>query len=85
MPGVPSLLIDNAAAAAQTAEHLVSVHGRRRFAYISGPAVHEESQERLRGVREAGARHGLELPPANAVLGDFATSGKEAPRGGGAP
>lgn len=73
--GMPSLFIDNAAAAAQTAEHLVRVHGRRRFAYISGPVEHHESRERLRGVAEALRRHGLSLEPQNIVSGDFATTG----------
>ncbi len=73
--GVPSILIDNAAAAAQTAEHLVQVHGCRDFAYISGPLDHHESQERLRGVSEALGRHGLCLDTRNIVSGDFAVSG----------
>lgn len=73
--GMPSICIDNAAAAAQLAEHLVQVHGRRRFAYISGPPEHHESRERLRGVQAALARHGLELDPLNVATGDFAVSG----------
>jgi sigma-B regulation protein RsbU (phosphoserine phosphatase) len=73
--GMPSLLIDNAAAAAQTAEHLLLVHGRRRFAYISGPSDHHESRERLRGVSELLARHGVALPEQNIVSGDFAVPG----------
>jgi phosphoserine phosphatase RsbU/P len=73
--GTPSLLIDNARAAAQTAEHLVSVHHCRRFAYLSGPRDHHESQERLRGVRDTLARHGLSLDPDLVRYGDFAVSG----------
>jgi len=75
VPGLPSLLIDNAAAAAQTARHLIQVHGRRRFAYISGPKDHHESRERLRGVQEALGEHGLELDEACIATGDFAVSG----------
>ncbi len=73
--GIPSILIDNARAAAQTAEHLARVHGCRSFAYISGPPEHHESRERLRGVCEALAQHGLELPAESIVYGDFAPSG----------
>jgi len=72
---IPSFSIDNARAAAQTAEHLLLVHGRSRFAYISGPPEHHESRERLRGVREALARHGLSLDPGLVRHGDFAVSG----------
>lgn len=73
--GVPSLFIDNALAAAKAVDHLVTVHGRRRFAYISGPTGHFESRERLRGVSEALERHGLSLEPRNVVGGDFAVAG----------
>jgi DNA-binding LacI/PurR family transcriptional regulator/signal transduction histidine kinase/ActR/RegA family two-component response regulator len=75
VPGLPSFLIDNAAAAAQTARHLIQVHGCRRFAYISGPKDHHESRERLRGVQEALAAHGLTLDEHCIATGDFAVSG----------
>ncbi|HTV23674.1 MAG TPA: substrate-binding domain-containing protein, partial [Polyangiaceae bacterium] len=73
--GIPSISIDNARAAAQTAEHLVLVHGCRRFAHISGPPDHHESRERANGVREALARHGISLDPRLERHGDFAVSG----------
>jgi sigma-B regulation protein RsbU (phosphoserine phosphatase) len=73
--GIPSILIDNARAAAQTAEHLMTVHGCERFAYISGPNEHHESQERLRGVSAALARRGLTLDAQLLRHGDFAVSG----------
>src|SRR5262245_60307337 len=73
--GVPSLLIDNARAASLTAEHLVNVHERRRFAYISGPKDHYESQERLRGVVETLGQYGLSLDARAICHGDFAVSG----------
>jgi sigma-B regulation protein RsbU (phosphoserine phosphatase) len=75
LDGTPSISIDNARAAAQTAEHLVLAHGCRRFAYISGPPDHHESRERLRGVREALERHGLALDPRLVCHADFAVSG----------
>jgi DNA-binding LacI/PurR family transcriptional regulator/signal transduction histidine kinase/ActR/RegA family two-component response regulator len=75
----PSILIDNARAAAQTVEHLVVVHGCKRFAYISGPRDHHESQERLRGVIDGLAHHGLSLDPRLVQHGDFAvSSGRQA-------
>jgi sigma-B regulation protein RsbU (phosphoserine phosphatase) len=70
----PSILIDNARAAALTAEHLVVAHGCKRFAYISGPRDHHESRERLRGMKEALARHGLEIDSRLIRYGDFAVS-----------
>src|SRR5690606_31530000 len=54
---------------------LLLAHGCRRFAYISGPREHHESQERLRGVQDVLARHGLSLDPRLVFHGDFAVSG----------
>jgi DNA-binding LacI/PurR family transcriptional regulator/signal transduction histidine kinase/ActR/RegA family two-component response regulator len=69
--GMPSFLIDNASAAAQAALHLFKEHGRRRFVYIAGPAGHEESDARLRGVRSALAGHGLTLDERSVAHSDF--------------
>jgi DNA-binding LacI/PurR family transcriptional regulator/signal transduction histidine kinase/ActR/RegA family two-component response regulator len=74
VPGMPSFVIDNATAAAQTAEHLIRVHGCRRIAVISGPRDHHEARERLRGVSEALRRHGLALDEQSVVSGQFAVS-----------
>ncbi len=71
-PGIPSLLIDNASGAGRAVDHLVREHGRRQIAYIAGPAGHEESDERLIGVRTAMAAHGLELRPEAIMYGNFA-------------
>jgi sigma-B regulation protein RsbU (phosphoserine phosphatase) len=72
---MPSISIDNACAAGEAATHLIEAHGCRRFAYISGPAEHHESRERLRGVIAALEQHGLSLNPSNVVSGDFAVCG----------
>jgi phosphoserine phosphatase RsbU/P len=75
VPGMPSLLIDNAAAAAQAALHLLKEHARRRFVYIAGPAAHEESDARLRGVRGALAGFGLTLDDSRVAHSDFGHAG----------
>lgn len=78
---MPSLRIDNERGAAAIVDHLVSVHRRRAFAYIAGPAGHEESDQRLAGTRAALARHRLELEPSSLVYGSFTpTSGARAIR-----
>jgi DNA-binding LacI/PurR family transcriptional regulator/signal transduction histidine kinase len=80
-PGVPSVVVENGAGAGALAHHLASVHGHRSFAYIAGPAGHEESDERLHASREALARLGVPLPPEAVIHGNFATiSGLEAAR-----
>lgn len=45
--GVPSVGVDNRSGLSELCEHLVKVHGYRKFAMIAGPANNEESQERI--------------------------------------
>ena len=75
---VPSIVVNNRRGGDSLAEHLVAEHGRRRFAYIGGPSGHQESEERLLGIRDALARHGLTLDDDAVGHGDFmARSGAE--------
>lgn len=59
--GIPSLLVDNRIGPGLIVDHLVGQHGCRRFAYIAGPAGHEESEQRLAGTQEALVEHGILL------------------------
>jgi LacI family transcriptional regulator len=57
-----SLGFSNRRAAARVAQHLLEL-GHREFAMISGQtASNDRARERVAGVREALAAHGLELP-----------------------
>ncbi|MFE2757400.1 LacI family DNA-binding transcriptional regulator [Actinosynnema sp. NPDC059335] len=64
--------VDQAAGAALAADHLVA-SGCRRTATITGPLETPPGQDRLRGFREAVARHGLPEPVV--VEGDFSREG----------
>ncbi|MEU4442963.1 LacI family DNA-binding transcriptional regulator [Actinosynnema sp. NPDC050801] len=64
--------VDQAAGAGLAADHLVS-SGCRRLATITGPLETPAGQDRLRGFREAVARHGLPEPVV--VEGDFSREG----------
>ncbi|WP_197289830.1 LacI family DNA-binding transcriptional regulator [Saccharothrix sp. NRRL B-16348] len=64
--------VDQAAGAALAADHLVA-SGCRRLATITGPLETPAGQDRLRGFREAAARHGLPEPVV--VEGDFSREG----------
>ncbi|CAL9394938.1 Ribose operon repressor [Actinosynnema sp. ALI-1.44] len=64
--------VDQAAGAALAADHLVG-RGARRLATITGPLAGTPGQDRLRGFREAVARHGL--PEPFVVEGDFTREG----------
>ncbi|MDQ2587675.1 LacI family DNA-binding transcriptional regulator [Saccharothrix yanglingensis] len=64
--------VDQAAGAALAVDHLVD-RGCRRPATITGPLDAPAGQDRLRGFREAVARHGL--PEPLVVEGDFSREG----------
>ncbi|MFI9817852.1 LacI family DNA-binding transcriptional regulator [Saccharothrix variisporea] len=64
--------VDQAAGAALAVDHLVA-RGARRLATVTGPLERTPGQDRLRGFREAVARHGLPEPAV--VHGDFTREG----------
>jgi phosphoserine phosphatase RsbU/P len=81
LAGIPSVLVDNASGMRQAMSHLVELHGYRRIAFIRGPGVNEEAEERYRVYRETLAEYGLPFNPDLVTLGNFQiTSGAEAIR-----
>ncbi|RYB01459.1 LacI family transcriptional regulator [Lichenibacterium ramalinae] len=62
--------VDHAGGAAQAVDHLVSL-GHRRIALISGEPDVFPTTERVRGYREALARHGIRHRPALCRVGSF--------------
>jgi len=72
---LPCVGVDNRAAGARIARHLLEL-GHREFAMISGiMAGNERAQDRLRGVREALAAHGYELASHRVVEKPFTLDG----------
>jgi len=57
--GVPSVHIDNAAAAGDAVEHLIEL-GHRDIGIITGPLISPISRDRLSGAMEAAKRYGLQ-------------------------
>lgn len=75
-----STTIDDVAAARDLTAHLAGL-GHRAIAFITGPATHISSVERLEGYRAALAAHGIDFDPALVVAGDYSfQSGREAAR-----
>lgn len=68
--GYPSVRSDNRGGMALAVDHLAGL-GHRRFAFLTGPAGNVLSHERLAGARAALARHGIGLPDAAILGGDF--------------
>ena len=59
--GAVCILFDDAISVGELTEHLISEHGARRIAFISGPLNSVVSRARVEACREAMRKHGLEL------------------------
>jgi sigma-B regulation protein RsbU (phosphoserine phosphatase) len=71
VPGVPSIVLGQRAGMREVVEHVIVHHGRRRIAYLSGPATNPDAALRLAVCRETMAEHGLELDDALVAFGGF--------------
>jgi DNA-binding LacI/PurR family transcriptional regulator/signal transduction histidine kinase len=71
LPGIPSVLVDNATGMRDLIVHLLEVHGYRRIAFIRGPEANDEAERRYRVYRDVLAEHDLRLEPQLIVVGDF--------------
>ncbi len=69
--GHPSVLVDNRAGVRQLMDHLLGRHGRRRVAFIRGPATSVEAELRFEAYRAALEAHGLPFEPALVFDGGF--------------
>ena len=68
---VPDIVFDNCAGVRMAVNHLVTVHGRRRVAFLHGPLGNQESQEREAGYRQALQQQGIAVDPALIVRGGY--------------
>ena len=69
--GVPVILFENRTGAREIVEHLIKVHGRRRIAYLAGPAGNEDAALREIGYREALEAHGIPFDPLLVAMSNF--------------
>ncbi|WP_437477134.1 SpoIIE family protein phosphatase [Sorangium sp. So ce1014] len=79
--GIPSLTVDNAFGIELAVGHMVDAHGRRRVAYIGGPANNEEA--RTRAEAYWGALAARAVPPDERLFAEGAftiDSGRSAMR-----
>ncbi|WDD98298.1 MULTISPECIES: LacI family DNA-binding transcriptional regulator [Thalassomonas] len=66
----PAVRIDNADAARQVTEHLISL-GHKKIGLISGLTDNPHTIDRLKGYKQALAQAGIEFDPALVAEGDF--------------
>lgn len=70
--GLPTVRIDNVAAAAGAVDYLAGL-GHRRIAHITGPLPEVLSRDRLKGYRRALRRAGIESDERLVERGDYST------------
>jgi phosphoserine phosphatase RsbU/P len=75
LPKVPSLIISNEQGSRAVVEHLIERHGRKRIAYIGGPAANHEAADRYAGYLAALTHHGLVADDNLVEHGDFCLPG----------
>jgi phosphoserine phosphatase RsbU/P len=81
LPGSAAVLIDNQTGLRDAVDHLIQRHGRKRIAFVRGPATILEAEQRFAAYREALERAALAFDAGLVCNGDFArASGAEAVR-----
>jgi len=68
---IPMVTVENKSGAQTLVEHLITVHGRRRIAFLRGTEGHADSFWRERGYREALQNHQIPFDPQLIGKGDF--------------
>jgi DNA-binding LacI/PurR family transcriptional regulator len=67
---IPTIQADNYGGACAMTQHLIE-HSYKRIAYITGTDYTPDNQQRLRGLRDTLAKHGLNLPDSLIFRGDY--------------
>lgn len=68
---VSSIAVDNRAGTRLVVDHLISMHGCRRIAFLRGPETEEDSRWRELGYQDALATHGIFYDPVLVGYGGF--------------
>lgn len=77
IPEMYHIGIDNKRAMRKITEHLIKIHGFRKFSYISGPTDNPESADRLEAFLEVLSENNITIDENDIFYGDFRSpSGK---------
>jgi phosphoserine phosphatase RsbU/P len=71
IPGHPLMAVNNASGMDSLVEHLVTVHERKRFAFVGGPVQNPDAQQRRDTFLRVLARHDIEFDPNLDLVGQF--------------
>jgi len=81
LPGIPTVVVDDAEGMRGAMRHLTQGHGCKRIAFIRGPEVNEEAERRFSAYREVLQEAGIAFDDRLVAPGDFqAESGSSAVR-----
>ncbi len=78
LTSLPSVEVDNRPGMEALVEHLVTVHGYRRFVFMAGLMNHSHSLARLETFQTVLARHGIPFDQDLLVAGNFLSHAAEA-------
>jgi DNA-binding LacI/PurR family transcriptional regulator len=68
---IPSVTVENKAAARKIVDHLIEVHGKRRIIFMRGPIHQEDSYWREMGYKISLEEHGLKFDESLILNGGF--------------
>jgi len=74
LEGIPGVSVDNYHGMYEVVTHLVTVHQRRRIAFIRGQAGHQEAEDRYQAYQDVLAEQGIPFDPLLVYQGDFKES-----------
>ncbi len=74
LDGIPSVTVDNYHGMHAVIAHLVTVHRRRRIAFIRGQAGHQEARDRYQAYLDILAENNIPFDPDLVYQGDFKES-----------
>lgn len=70
-PGITGVVQDNAIGLTALMEHLIQVHGYRRFAFMQGPLLNIDAEVRFQTFRNCLASAGIAFDPELVTTGNF--------------
>lgn len=71
IPGHPLMAVNNASGMDALVEHLVTVHGSRKFAFVGGPVQNPDAQQRRDTFLRVLARHDIPFDLSMDLVGEF--------------
>ena len=79
LPGVPSVVVDDAVGMRKAVTHLIRAHGCKRVAFVRGPSANAEAERRYQVYQSVLQENEIHFDPKLVAPGDFqAQSGEQA-------